>query len=60
MTRLKDVFRETTAVNKMDEGREHDMAEQNVEFLESVVSYLEDESASKQGATGTSPKSRRG
>ena len=43
-----------TAVAKMDEGPEHDMAEQNVKFLESLVSYLEHE----KSATSSTPKSR--
>src|SRR5689334_6227209 len=45
-----------TAVAKMDEGPEHDMAEQNVKFLESLVSYLEHESAAKPGATTKSKR----
>jgi TolA-binding protein len=46
-----------TAVSKMDEGPEHDMAEQNVKVLESLVSYLEHEKSAGSSA-GTS-KSRR-
>jgi TolA-binding protein len=49
-----------TAVNKMDEGPEHDMAEQNVKFLESLVSYLEHENAAKSGATSATRKSKGG
>lgn len=40
-----------TAVNKMDEGPEHDMAEQNVKFLESLVSYLEHENVARSSAS---------
>jgi TolA-binding protein len=49
-----------TAVSKMDEGPEHDMAEQNVKFLESLVSYLEHENASRSGTNSRTPKSRSG
>ena len=48
-----------TAVAKMDEGASHDMAEQNVKFLESLVSYLEHESAAKPGAASATTKSKR-
>ena len=41
-----------TAVNKMDEGPEHDMAEQNVKFLESLVSYLEHENTARSSSKG--------
>ena len=46
-----------TAVAKMDEGPEHDMAEQNVKFLESLVSYLEHEKSSARSGASSS-KSR--
>jgi TolA-binding protein len=39
-----------TAVNKMDEGPEHDVAEQNVKFLESLVSYLEHENTARSSS----------
>ena len=44
-----------TAVSKMDEGAAHDMAEQNVKCLESLVSYLEHENTTRS----TTPRSRR-
>ena len=46
-----------TAVAKMDEGPAHDAAEQNVKFLESLVSYLEHEkNMPASGATTRSPR----
>ena len=46
-----------SAVNKMDEGPAHDAAEQNVKFLESLVSYLEHEKgSSRTGAAASTPK----
>jgi TolA-binding protein len=46
-----------TAVGKMDDGPAHDAAEQNVKFLESLVSYLEHEKTPASGAT-TRPSRR--
>ena len=47
-----------TAVAKMDEGPAHDAAEQNVKFLESLVSYLEHEK-NQPASSANSRSSRR-
>jgi hypothetical protein len=48
-----------TAVGKMDDGPAHDAAEQNVKFLDSLVSYLEHQDAMRQGGMSQRPRSRR-
>lgn len=47
-----------TAVAKMDEGPAHDAAEQNVKFLESLVSYLEHEKGTTAGASTGKTRSK--
>jgi hypothetical protein len=47
-----------TAVAKMDEGPAHDAAEQNVKFLESLVSYLEHENSARSGRSSGSRSMR--
>jgi hypothetical protein len=47
-----------TAVGKMDEGPAHDAAEQNVKFLESLVSYLEHEKNMPASGANSRPPRR--